>query len=126
MELNAKNNLLKNLEEIKTTLSENNDIENECLPIEEMSYQNMKAFLKTAEEQNLAKWDISADTNGTLLLSSVSNNVMSVINIGNHTMTYVVSNKKNNQSMSWRGPYSIDNAIRSLIAINKWMESCTI
>lgn len=94
MESNTKNNLLKNLEEIKTTLSENNDIENECLPIEEMSYQNMKAFLKTAEEQNLAKWDISADTNGTLLLSPVSNNVMSVINIGNHTMTYVVSNKK--------------------------------
>lgn len=123
MVLNTKNSLLCNLEKIKAA-KENNDNKNKCLPIEETAYQNMKSFLKIAEEQNLAKWDISPDTDGTLLSSSTTNNVISVINIGNNTMTYVVSNKKNKQSMSWKGPYSLDNAIRSLTAINKWMESC--
>ncbi len=79
-----------------------------ALPLEQKSTQNLKKILEKTEDRYLNGWHIEPDTNGTILL--VSDDGISVINIGNETFSFYTE-KAGQFSASEARPFSQNEVI---------------
>ncbi len=57
-------------------------------PLERSTVKNFKAVLNDSKDEDLQGWTISPETNGTLLLQSLTHNA--AINIGNDAFSYYI------------------------------------